>query len=78
MRKHFDELFATYKNDIFEPQVIVLINGISIGTGFRFGGKVSFGNIDLTKCVGKEFEVKIKNGIYNVKGYFDYHRFPVE
>ncbi len=70
MRKRFSELFEVQGGAI-SPKVPVNINGVGMGPGVSFGGGVLFGGVDLTKFIGKDFEVELQNGVYVVKGVYD-------
>lgn len=70
MKKHFDELFAI-ENGMIKPKVPIHINGVTMGPGVSFGNGVSFGGVDLTKYVGKYFDVEIQNGVNVIKGVYN-------
>jgi hypothetical protein len=70
MQIHFNELFSI-NNGMVSPKVTIHINGITMGPGVSFGGGVAFGGVDLTKFVGKYFDVDIQNGVYIIKGVYN-------
>lgn len=70
MRIPFNKLFSV-ANGIITPIVTIHINGITMTPGVSFGSGVIFGGIDLSKFLGKDFEVDLNNGVYIVKGVYN-------
>lgn len=70
MRKGFYDIFVLHSDGSIEPRQPVRIGGIQFGPGVRFGSGISFGGIDLTKFVGRDFEVDEDNGVLKLKGVY--------
>jgi hypothetical protein len=67
MIKRFDELF-TIRNGMITPKATVKINGVTMTPGVSFGSGMSFGGIDLSRFIGRNFVVDLHNGIYIIQG----------
>ena len=39
--------------------------------GVSFSSNVLFGGIDLTKFIGKDFEIEVQNGVRVIKGVYN-------
>lgn len=70
MRMKFNELFSN-TNGTVTPKVNVHINGVTMSPGVSFGSGVSFGGIDLSQYIGKDFDVELQNGVYIIKGIYN-------
>ncbi|HEY1018924.1 MAG TPA: hypothetical protein VGE25_08010 [Sediminibacterium sp.] len=69
MKVSFNQIF-NISNGMVTPKVVVHINGVTMSPGVSFGGGVMFGGVDLTKFIGKDFEVEVSNGVYVIKGVY--------
>ena len=69
-RMEFDAIFIRNQDGTLEPRQVVRIGGVTMGPGVKFGGGVSFGGIDLTKFLGRAFEVQTDNGILVITGIY--------
>ena len=70
MKINFSQLFIV-QNGMISPKVQIHLNGVTMSPGLSFGGGVSFGGIDLSQYIGKDFDVIIENEIYYIKGIFN-------
>jgi hypothetical protein len=70
MRINFSQLFVV-QNGMISPKVQIHLNGVTMSPGVSFGIGVSFGGIDLSQYIGKDFDVNIENDIYYIKGIFN-------
>ncbi len=68
MRVLFDELF-TLQGEVLIPKVPVLICGFWKAPGVPLDRGVCFGSVDLASLAGKELDVVMQYGIYDIKGY---------
>ena len=69
-RINFYQIFKVNTDGSIEPLRLVRIGGVQMSPGVRFGGGVSFGGIDLSQHVGKDFLAEEKNGILIIVGIF--------
>ena len=69
-RLNFYQIFRINTDGSIEPIRIVRIGGVQVGPGVRFGRGVSFGQIDLSQYVGRDFQVEEQNGILIVVGIY--------
>lgn len=71
MRIKFEQLFRQYPDGGIEPIRRIRVGGVEFGPGVRFSGGVSFSGIDLTRFIGKDFEVEDQNGVLFLKGVYE-------
>ncbi|MDO8637980.1 MAG: hypothetical protein Q7R43_00250 [Candidatus Daviesbacteria bacterium] len=69
-RINFYQIFKINPDGSIEPLRLVRIGGVQMGPGVRFGKGVSFGGIDLSQFIGRDFEVEDQSGVYVIKGIF--------
>ena len=67
---NFYSIFKVNPDGSIAPIRPVRIGGIQLGPGERFGGGVSFGGVDLSQQVGKNFLVEEIDGILVIVGIF--------
>lgn len=67
---NFYSIFKQNPDGSIEPIRPVRIGGVQMGPGVRFGSGVSFGGVDLSQQVGKNFLVEEENGILVIVGIF--------
>ena len=70
MRINFNELF-TVAGNMVSPKVTVHINGVTMSPGVLFSSSVLFGGVDLTKFIGRDFEIEVQNGVRVIKGVYN-------
>jgi len=71
MKKGFYEIFHHHPDGSIEPKQPVRIGGVQFGPGVRFGKGIAFSGIDLTKYVGKDFEIEETNGVLKLVGVYE-------
>jgi len=69
-RINFYQIFKINTDRSIEPIRTVRIGGVQLSPGVRFGGGVSFGGVDLSQYVGKDFLIEEKDGILIIVGIF--------
>jgi hypothetical protein len=69
-RVSFYEIFKINTDGSIEPLRPVRIGGAQLGPGVRFGAGVSFGGVDLSQYVGRDFSVEEVNGVTIIIGIF--------
>ncbi len=67
---NFYSIFRLNTDGSIEPIHPVRIGSAQLGPGVRFGPGVLFGNIDISKYIGRNFSVEIINGVYVIVGIF--------
>lgn len=70
MRKNFDDILTVYSDGTIEPKVKIRIGGVEFGPGVRIGSGVSFGGVDLSSYIGRDFEVESQGDVYVLKGIY--------
>lgn len=69
-RLNFYDIFKINEKGMIEPLQIVRVGTLQFGPGVSLGGGVTIGKISLNQLIGKDLEVKEKNGILIVTGIF--------
>lgn len=68
-RINFNQIFRVNADGSIEPLRSVRIGGVQFAPGARFKN-VSFGGIDLSKYIGRDFEIRDENGVYVITGIY--------
>ena len=68
-RINFYQIFRVNADGSIEPLRPVKIGGVQFGSGARFKN-VSFGGIDLSKYIGRDFEIRDEGGVYVITGIY--------
>ena len=58
MRVNFHQIFKLNSDGSIEPIRRIKIGGVEFGPGVRFTRGISFGGIDLSQYIGRDFEVQ--------------------
>lgn len=70
MRINFHQIFIVNTDgSISSRERTIRISGVQFGPGAKFKN-VSFGGIDLSQYIGRDFEVRDENGIYIITGIY--------
>jgi len=69
-RLNFYQIFRVNPDGSIEPLSVVRIGGVQFGPGVRFSRGVSFGGIDLSLYVGRDFLVEEQDNILVIKGIY--------
>lgn len=71
MHINFHEIFnVNLDGSISSREKTIRIGGVQFGPGARFKN-VSFGGVDLSQYIGRDFEVrKDENGVYVITGIY--------
>ncbi|OGT07473.1 MAG: hypothetical protein A2X78_03210 [Gammaproteobacteria bacterium GWE2_37_16] len=69
-RINFYQIFRINADGSIEPLRIVRIGGVQMAPGVKFGRGVSFGGIDLSQFIGRDFSVEDQQGVLVIKGIF--------
>lgn len=67
---NFYQIFKINPDGSIEPLRLVRIGGVQMGPGVRFGKGVSFGGIDLSQFIGRDFAVEDQSGVYVITGIY--------
>lgn len=70
MRINFYQIFKVNPDGSIEPIRVVRIGGVQMGPGVRFGRGVSFGGLDLSQYIGRDFQVEEQSGILIIVGIY--------
>lgn len=59
MRLNFYDLFSV-QNQMIQPKATVQLGAVTMGPGMSFSanGGVSFGGVDLSQFIGKDFDIE--------------------
>lgn len=66
----FDSLFLRNSDGSFSPRQIIRVGGVTMSPAVRFGTGISFGGIDFTQYIGRNFEIQIDNATMVVTGIY--------
>ncbi len=69
-RINFYQIFRVSPDGSIEPLRIIRIGGVQMGPGVRFGRGVSFGGVDFSNYIGRDFSAREENGILILTGIF--------
>lgn len=69
-RINFYQIFRVNADGSIEPLRIIRIGGVQMGPGVKFGKGVSFGGIDLSLFIGRDFSTEDQQGILVIKGIY--------
>lgn len=70
MRINFYDIFnVNADGSISSKEKTIRIGGVQFGPGARFKN-VSFGRINLSEYIGRDFEVRDENGVYVITGIY--------
>jgi hypothetical protein len=69
-RVNFYSIFRLNADGSLEPTRRVRIGGVEMGPGVRFGQGVSFGGVDLSQYIGRDFAVEIVGDVYIITGIY--------
>lgn len=69
-RFNFFQIFKVNSDGSIEPIRVVRVGGVQMGPGVRLGRGVSFGGVDLSQFVGRDFKVEEQNGILIIIGIY--------
>lgn len=67
---NFYQIFKINPDGSIEPLRVVRIGGVQIAPGVRFGRGVSFGGIDLSNYIGRNFSAREENNVLILTGIF--------
>lgn len=70
MRVNFWQIFVLHPDGSIEPIRRVRIGGVEFGPGVKFTKGVSFGGIDLSLYIGRDFDTEEQNGVLVLKGIY--------
>ncbi|TSC94410.1 MAG: Uncharacterized protein CEN87_531 [Parcubacteria group bacterium Licking1014_1] len=71
MRVSFWQVFRINSDNSIEPMRRIRIGGVEFGPGVRFTRGVSFGGIDLSLYIGKDFEVEEIGEVWVVRSIYN-------
>ena len=69
-RVNFDSIFMQHPDGSLEPRQRIRVGGIEFGPGVRFTRGASFGGIDFTLFIGRDFEIDTNNNAAIIKGIY--------
>jgi len=69
-RINFYQIFRVNADDSIEPLRVIRIGGVQMGPGVKFGRGVSFGGVDLSQYIGRDFAVDDQSGVLVIKGIY--------
>lgn len=70
-RISFNSVFTQNPDGSLEPTQRIRVGGVEFGPGVRFNRGVSFGGVDFTLFVGRDFDVETDvNGILVLKAIY--------
>lgn len=69
-RVNFDSIFIQHPDGSLEPRQRIRVGGVTFGPGVKFNRGVSFGGVDFTNFIGRDFEVETDNSVLVIKGIY--------
>lgn len=69
-RVTFDSVFNKLPDGRLEPKQPIRVGGVTLGPGVQFGRGVSFGGIDFTQFLDRDFEIDTDGNVIVIKGIY--------